>query len=682
MAAAADTFSVEYACISHAVQTVDFIPSRETRESSNHLLQEHCLLSRHEPAYYNVSLGLALLLQLRRSQAAAKPLRLRSRSDGLPSAYSCGLPLKGKYVDIEFIAPVSTPRFGRVLTEFGSASDLSTVSGSRVHSLSDPSVGGAIYPLAHRWRQESSRRAVRRRKRQQTQSEVNTDGASINAPVGMDSPSFVVYENPEDGSRVESCGDQRSVACNGTICQTKLASSSSPPLSHAPASGYMPNNISRPRVTRSRERPVHIRSPRRSPPHSPPPPPPPAIISSMQSSPMQPATVHSPLVVSRTTPVPVPAPRRKSRRVACSAPARVPGEGSGPRADVGVDGYGSPAESDPVAGSDSDSNPRASSTAALCNDDEPTMAERNQSPLHSRERTESLSLRSEGARSSEGEDEFEDQLTLLHHPAEEHRPLTRSCPRPAPLLQDVPPAPTIGKTRPVPPPRRRKTVSETSQSSSQGEALQHSRAGTTRPRPLLSTRSTPDLFDEESPPSARVRTASFLHCKAGQDCGKFTADYLGFRSADAYVGAVDNVAKRLVDSKPMEVTLYITSERIRLAPPNSALLFKSFAMRDILSVQQCSKNKRIVGVVVWRPRSTPACHIVRCTDVILAGSLRDTVWELSQSIDDVVQDKVRRGWFGHSGNYSPPPPPPPKWLNLFVSEPPTLAIACVGGLLR
>lgn len=139
----------------------------------------------------------------------------------------------------------------------------------------------------------------------------------------------------------------------------------------------------------------------------------------------------------------------------------------------------------------------------------------------------------------------------------------------------------------------------------------------------------------------RLRTASFFQSKAGEDCGQYAADYLGCREIDCYIGCVDQVAKQLVDSKSVEVIAYVTSEKVRLAPPkSSALLFKSFAMKDILSVEKCSKNKRIVGVLVWKSRGIPSCHILRCPTHIIANSLYETIWFQSQNIDEVMLSKV------------------------------------------
>lgn len=198
---------------------------------------------------------------------------------------------------------------------------------------------------------------------------------------------------------------------------------------------------------------------------------------------------------------------------------------------------------------------------------------------------------------------------------------------PSPLLQDSsspPLSPQLRKTKPVPPPRRRSTS--------------HSFWTHPADRELVPTKSSPELL----PDTRRTRSVSFLQCKVGQDCGQYPADYLGSKEIDCYIDCVDVAAKELVISRTVDVVVYVTSEKIRLAPPNnSALLFKSFALKDLLSVQKCSKNKRIVGLVLWRPKSIPVCHVLRCPDHLVSSALYDAVRLQSQSVDDITLSKVR-----------------------------------------
>ena len=141
----------------------------------------------------------------------------------------------------------------------------------------------------------------------------------------------------------------------------------------------------------------------------------------------------------------------------------------------------------------------------------------------------------------------------------------------------------------------------------------------------------------------RSRSVSFLDSRAGQELGCFPAEYLGSRKVDCYVECVDSVAVSAINSKPVEVAAYVTSEKLRLAPPNnSPMLFKSFSMKAIFSVQKCSKNKRILGVVVWRGRGTPVCHVLRCPTHLVSSALQDSILDQTQNVDDISLSKVSR----------------------------------------
>ena len=146
--------------------------------------------------------------------------------------------------------------------------------------------------------------------------------------------------------------------------------------------------------------------------------------------------------------------------------------------------------------------------------------------------------------------------------------------------------------------------------------------------------STPDL-------SRRPRSVSFMNCSAGTEQGRFPADYMGSCEMDSYIECVDTVAKNLINLRPVEVMAYVTSEKLRLAPPkNSSLLFKSFAIKDILSIQKCTKNKRIVGIIVWKSKATPLCHVLRCPTQLVSNALYESILEQTQRVDDIAMNKV------------------------------------------
>lgn len=226
-----------------------------------------------------------------------------------------------------------------------------------------------------------------------------------------------------------------------------------------------------------------------------------------------------------------------------------------------------------------------------------------------------------------------------------HQPLSRQS------LQTVP-------TSPISHPP---TSSAASSSSSNASNHRHS-----KPLPPPKARSQGDMFDSTIPThggvksnqtvstpdlagstlsagpltgsSPRLRSVSFLNCSAGDHLGQFPADYLGSRQKDSFMGHADSVAKELINSKPVEVVVYVSSEKIRLAPPkNSSLLFKSFAVKDILSVEKCTKNRRIVCVSVWKSRrALPQCHALRCPSALVSNALYDSILDQTQNVDDIT----------------------------------------------
>lgn len=128
-----------------------------------------------------------------------------------------------------------------------------------------------------------------------------------------------------------------------------------------------------------------------------------------------------------------------------------------------------------------------------------------------------------------------------------------------------------------------------------------------------------------------------------------------------YIKSINSVAKELASKQqPKEIQVFVASERIRLAPPNSPTLFLSFSVKDILLVRKCSKNRRIIGVMIWKPPpqqrkggvgvSTsappsfppPACHILRCQDQLVANSLYDALRKQTQKVDDVVSSSINQ----------------------------------------
>ena len=210
----------------------------------------------------------------------------------------------------------------------------------------------------------------------------------------------------------------------------------------------------------------------------------------------------------------------------------------------------------------------------------------------------------------------------------------------------------LGKTKPVPPPktppseidRQCKIPSPVNYQSPPQDRKQSS--SSRHPTKILQPAvSSPAILSEATgtSPFQRSRMVSFHHCKAGEALGQFKADYLGSKEVDGYVCVVDSIAKQLVDQRPAEVIAYVSSQKIRLAPSqNEAVLFKSFAIKDILMVEKCTINKRIIGIIIWKSKTRPpTCHILRCPDEITSKSFYEAVWEQSQIYDDATLNKVR-----------------------------------------
>lgn len=143
----------------------------------------------------------------------------------------------------------------------------------------------------------------------------------------------------------------------------------------------------------------------------------------------------------------------------------------------------------------------------------------------------------------------------------------------------------------------------------------------------------------------RSRAVTFHQCNAGEESGRFSADYLGMKEVDMYLKSINSVAKDLaMTQRPKEIQVFVASERIRLAPPNSPTLFRSFLVKEVLLVQRCSKNKRIIGVMLWKQRKgrVPVCHILRCQDDLVANALYSCIWQQTQKVDEVTFSKVNR----------------------------------------
>lgn len=567
-------------CKLSAVQVSDFTPSRVTRPSSNTLLQEHDSLS----ALYC---------------AGAKP---RSRSDlTCVASASRAVALKGRYVDLDFVNSYSAGTERQL--RLGPLREEQVFAERRAHSQSDPSV-----PLCIRSRGDYKRTAVRRRH----QTDVVDDSCCTRT-----SSSTMMMDTASFERKAWSGAEQARLPADPTI--------------------PIPMSAAASRIKRQQLSPLRS---------SPPPPVPPA-------------------------------PYRGSflARVRSESKAGAPEGGS------------VAAESDLFApkiaevGPETLSPPGASSgyvslhRRLVVREGEDASALVSSSAFSQLLTEESVAVEGGGkAREEEEEEEGDEEIAST-----EHLPPTppRSPPRHRYVNIDELDSPSVNRrgadsvSTPLGMPHRHQTLPSTSTgfikpSSAPPLDLFYATKDTVCPGPLSLSQlpqtkpvPPPRRASEETlrclsdsrvawskssqhPDARRTRSVSFLQCKAGVDHGMFVADYLGSGQSNSYLNAVDQVAKQLVDSRPVEVVTYVTSERVRLAPPNNAsLLFKSFAMKDILTVQRCSKNKRIVGVVLWKScKAIPICHVLRCTDHLVAGSLYEAIRLQSQCVDEVTLSKV------------------------------------------
>lgn len=214
----------------------------------------------------------------------------------------------------------------------------------------------------------------------------------------------------------------------------------------------------------------------------------------------------------------------------------------------------------------------------------------------------------------------------------------------------------IGRTKPVPPPKRCTSNDNFDNYSplSFSPSLTFSPSADVSPAPssqssplssspssshkkFLSSRSVSSSELVASLGSQYSKAFTFHDCKAGEESGRFNVDYFGEKEVDEYVKSMNTITKQLMtEQRPREMVMYVSSEKIRLAPPNSATLYKSFAIKDVLWARKCSKNKHIVGIVIWKSTALkPCCHILRCRDNVMAKTLVDTLWEQTQKVDEV-----------------------------------------------
>ena len=126
-----------------------------------------------------------------------------------------------------------------------------------------------------------------------------------------------------------------------------------------------------------------------------------------------------------------------------------------------------------------------------------------------------------------------------------------------------------------------------------------------------------------------------------ENYGHYLVNYLGGREVDSYLNCINDCAKKILHPKANnmgslsdDVIVEITLSKIRFLQPKSGVLLKSIMMQEVFIFSQCDKNKRIVGVLVWKRNSpTPICHLFRCPDQLVSNALMDALATAKQDME-------------------------------------------------
>ena len=218
----------------------------------------------------------------------------------------------------------------------------------------------------------------------------------------------------------------------------------------------------------------------------------------------------------------------------------------------------------------------------------------------------------EGTKDEENSENFE--VNLAYMESSNGSSASGSCPIPLPRTKHSIKVPPV--TPPVAPPRDKSSLS-----SSPARKIEKSKAAFTR-----------------------VRAASFLTVSAGKELNTVTTMYMGSKQVDQFVGKINNIARDLSDKAASPMIMYIATEKIRLAAPDSNVLFQSFAVENILATTLCPINKRIVGMLVWKSRALPSWHLIRCTDNLVAGSVLESIQMACETVKSDEITEVRVTW--------------------------------------
>jgi hypothetical protein len=132
---------------------------------------------------------------------------------------------------------------------------------------------------------------------------------------------------------------------------------------------------------------------------------------------------------------------------------------------------------------------------------------------------------------------------------------------------------------------------------------------------------------------------------SGEEIARYTVSYLGQKNIDQYLDIVDECAGQIIDpkytTKAIEIELQMFSEKIRMISLKTGLSLKSMSISNIMTVNYCSKNRRLIGIVLWKPGTKPTCHLMRCFDSVLPSSVLQSIQYCIEAYHEKSTGKVR-----------------------------------------
>ena len=143
--------------------------------------------------------------------------------------------------------------------------------------------------------------------------------------------------------------------------------------------------------------------------------------------------------------------------------------------------------------------------------------------------------------------------------------------------------------------------------------------------------------------------SKLLNTFVGEKICEFVVSYIGSCDINQYLDCVDECTQKIIDpqssAKSTDVMMCVCSEVITLtsSKPDAALL-KSISVSDIVLVGQCSVNKRLIGIILWKPATVMQCHLVHCSDSQMSNSVLQSIQYSVQSFQEHSIKKVNYIW--------------------------------------